>query len=152
MNQFPNDSSLLLDDDKALTRAGHGKRLANYLLDIIAFYIFIFCIALVATIRVPNFLDRYNSNTNASSITERLFWLFIYALFLALQEAYFNGKTFGKLLTKTRVVYLNGNSINFLTAFLRGVIRAIPYAPFTALKNPCHPIHDNWTKTIVVND
>ncbi|MCC7521544.1 MAG: RDD family protein [Flavobacteriaceae bacterium] len=62
------------------------------------------------------------------------------------------GKTIGKLITGTRVVYANGDSINLRTAILRSLSRLVPFEAFSLLGTPPRGWYDDWTDTYVVNE
>lgn len=68
------------------------------------------------------------------------------------QEAFFKGKSFGKLITRTRAVNLDGSAMTIRTAMLRALSRSVPLEAFSALGSPCNPWHDKWTKTMVMDE
>lgn len=77
-----------------------------------------------------------------------IFDLFFYALF----ESLTGGKTLGKFITRTRAVNTDGTRINFRTALLRSLSRIVPFEAFSALGDPSHPWHDQWTHTCVIDE
>lgn len=62
------------------------------------------------------------------------------------------GKTVGKFITGTKVLYANGDSINFKNAILRSLSRIVPFEAFSLLGTPPRGWHDYWTDTCVVNE
>ena len=88
-------------------------------------------------------------------------WCF-YGFLMGALETALKGKTIGKFITGTRAVDGNGHPVNGQMAFLRGLIRVIPFPfeqisavnfsfnPFAML--PPYPWHDRWSKTIVVDE
>lgn len=76
----------------------------------------------------------------------------LYALYMGAIEAMLDGKSIGKLVTKTRAIQLNGDNITPGMAFARGVYRAIPFAAFSALGSPCNPWQDRWSDTMVIDE
>ena len=68
------------------------------------------------------------------------------------QETLFKGKSFGKLITGTRAVNLDGSLITVRTAMLRALSRAVPFDVFSALGTTCNPWHDKWTDTMVMDE
>ena len=63
------------------------------------------------------------------------------------------GKTIGKIITKTRVVMLDGTKPNFWRITLRTICRFLPFDPlsFVFSRSP-RGWHDRFSGTIVVND
>ncbi len=129
-------------------RASSGKRLANYLIDIVVFYIVLFFIAMVLEILYPNSV----SGLEVNPIVDRLITLFFYGLIMFLIEMCFQGKSLGKLITGTRAMALNGETLTFEKALIRNFVRAVPFNALSALGTPCSPWHDNWSNTIVVDE
>lgn len=63
-------------------------------------------------------------------------------------EAATKGRTVGKLITKTFVVQLDDRPITIKQAFIRSIVRLIPFEAFTAIYT--EPWHDRLSKTKVV--
>ena len=145
-----NEQHLLLDLEDTHVRASHGKRLANYILDILAFYLLMVVIGVFWALTSPetiSSLEEYSDNT----LVDRLTSLVLYALFMFAQEAIFKGRSIGKFITGTRAVNLDGSTISVTTALLRGLSRAVPFCAFSALGAPCNPWQDKWTNTMVID-
>lgn len=142
----------LLADEFYYERASSGKRLANYLIDIVVFYLFIFVFAFVIAYLAPDILDPFVEESPGFNLLDRLVSLILYGLFMSLVEIIFKGKSVGKFITKTRAVNLDGTPISAATAFGRGFSRAVPFCAFSALGDVCNPWQDRWTNTIVIND
>lgn len=147
------EQDLLADLEVNLQQAGTGKRLANYLIDVITFYI----VVLVAGVLLMP------SNMSVSetahifegflgTIIDRLLASLLYGLYMFFVEALFKGKSLGKLITGTRAVNGDGSPITVKTAFLRGLSRAVPFEVFSAFGNPSYPWHDRWTRTYVIDE
>ncbi len=146
-----NDQSLLTEFETTYVRAISGKRFANYIIDLICFYFMLFLAGLGLGIFFPQSLD-FISGGSSFGLVERIVGLVLFALFMFAQEALFNGKTIGKLITKTKAVNLDGSNISSYTAFLRGLSRAVPFDAFSALGSPPNPWHDKWTGTMVIDE
>lgn len=128
-------------------RASSAKRLANYLIDLIVFYIILFFIGFATEALFPGSI----SGMNINSITERLIAIVLYGLVMFITEAIFQGKSVGKLITGTKAVNINGDELTFDQYLIRNFTRAIPFNSISALGTPCTPWHDQWSKTIVVD-
>ncbi len=153
MEQETNTTQDLLDVyEPNVTRADTGKRLGNYIIDLVVFYIFAIGIAVVIAIISPSTINSMDSDDPGFALIDKLVSLILYALFLGIQEAAFKGKTIGKFITATRAVYLDGSTISTKTAFLRGFSRAVPFCVFSALGTPCNPWQDRWTDTLVMDE
>jgi uncharacterized RDD family membrane protein YckC len=135
-----------------LVQASGGKRFANYIIDVIVFYIFIFIVAFFWAYFNPDSINRYTDSSSGDSFTDRLLYLCYYAIYMFFIELIFKGKSIGKFVTGTKAVNEDGSTISPKTAFLRGISRAVPFEGFTALGDPSYPWHDKWTKTYVIDE
>ncbi len=143
------ENNLLEEEPVKLVPANIFKRLANYLFDILVFSFALgFVLSIVASYH-PALRARIIAQQPFSFI-EQFSIFFIYGLFLSVCEAAFKGKSPGKFLTRTRAVYLTGKQINSQTAFLRGLIRIVPFEAFSAIIT--RPWHDRWSSTVVVDE
>ena len=140
----------LLTEEISLVQAESGKRLANYLIDVACFYATLFILVIILGIIFP-VIFVYLDELAESSLKDRLISLTLYAIFMAIVEGSFKGRTLGKVITGTRAVNEDGSPISFGTGFLRGFIRAIPFCAFSALGSPCYPWQDKWTNTYVID-
>ena len=142
----------LLDMGPHLVRADSGKRFLNYIIDIIAFYIFLFILGIILGLLSPELLNDWaNSEDDGFNLADRLLTLAIYAIFMGSVEALSRGRSLGKLITGPRAVNEDGSPISSAKAFARGFSRAVPFCAFSALGSPCNPWQDSWTNTIVVD-
>lgn len=119
-----------------------GIRFADYIVDIIAFYLTAIVVGVIAGTLSIN----YTSDT--------LFLYFIsYAIFIGyytIMEGASNGRTLGKLITGSRAVKDDGSNITWKDALLRSLSRSVPFEPFSAFGG--YPWHDRWTNTKVVKN
>src|SRR5690606_37410582 len=92
----------------------------------------------------------YGEGDGGFNLLGRLVVLLFYGAYMGLIEAMFKGRSLGKLITGTIAVNEDGSRISALTAFLRGLSRAVPFNVFSALGSPCYPWHDKRNKTYVV--
>lgn len=143
---------IFTNDDHALVQAGSGKRFANYLIDLVIFYLLVFLFGIFLGFVNPQTLDELDAQSNGFDLVGRLLSLLFYGLYMFVVEAIFKGKSLGKLITGTRAVNEDGTAISFQTALLRGLSRAVPFNAFSALGTPCYPWHDRWTKTYVIDE
>lgn len=149
-NQPPQQEQHLFDDfSHQLTQAGSGKRLANYIIDLVSFYVFMYFMSYVI-IEVSYDLAVLIYGGEGFNLIGRLIILVIYGMYMGLMEAVFKGRSLGKLLTGTVAVNDDGSRISGQIALLRGLCRAVPFNAFSALGETCYPWHDQWTKTFVV--
>jgi hypothetical protein len=141
---------IVLDNEYA--RASGGKRLLNFIIDIAFFYVLVILFGVLLAIIAPSSLEWFNDDSPGFSLLDRLISLCIYAVYMSVVEAVFNGKSLGKLITRTRAVNLGGSRITTSTAFARGFSRAVPFCAFSALSSPCDPWQDRWTNTMVIDE
>ncbi len=153
MQTAPNNlaKDLLSNFEINIVRASAGKRLANYIIDLILFYliaaIILFLFALLNLTLFESFL-----NSSEFNILDRVLSLFLYGFYMFITEAVFKGKSLGKLITGTRAVNLDGSRITTTTALRRGLSRAVPFNEFSAFGNPPNPWHDRWNKSMVIDE
>lgn len=136
------DYLLELESEITLEHATTGARFANYVIDIIGFYILFF--ALVVGILVSARIFQ----TGETRFVFYFISYLTYLLYYTLLEGGTGGRTLGKLITKTVVVKEDGSPITWKDALLRSLCRLVPFEPFSAFGS--HPWHDKWTKTMVV--
>jgi uncharacterized RDD family membrane protein YckC len=149
----PAEEVNILDDvHYTLIQASGGKRFANYLVDWIGF-------SLVWRLLLGELLGRILVWINFPVENEAaLYGIGYLAIFVTFGlvvggvEAATGGKTLGKLLTGTRAVNDDGSRLSPKKAFLRYLVRLVPFEQFSALGSPSYPWHDRWTKTIVIDE
>lgn len=135
--------------DLEYCRASSGKRLANYLIDLVAFYCVLFFVGMVVEIIFPGSVSQLE---NIDPILDRLVTLVVYGFVMFLIEAAFQGKSLGKLITGTKAVSSNGATLTFGQFILRNFIRAVPFNALSALGSPSKPWHDSWSHSIVIDE
>jgi uncharacterized RDD family membrane protein YckC len=132
--------------DLEYCRATTVKRFANYLIDLVVFYIMVIGIAIILRLIKPELLIDFDE------LSVRLILLLTYGIVMFMTEAMSNGKSIGKLITGTKAVNANGSDLTFQKAFVRNIVRATPFNAFSAFGNPCVPWHDQWSDTIVIEE
>jgi len=150
--QFDQSPPDLLADEVYYERASTGKRLANYIIDFIVFYLLVMVFAVILALTSPTTFNSWTSTSDGFGLVDRILTLFFYAIYMSIVEALLKGKSIGKFITKTRAVNLDGTPISASTAFARGFSRAVPFCVFSALGSECNPWQDRWTNTMVVNE
>src|SRR4051812_16047478 len=86
-----------------LVQASSGKRFANYLIDLICFYLCVFLWGVVIAIVSPSTIDSLDDSP-FGTMSERLITLILYGVFMGLIEGIFRGKSIGKFITGTKAV------------------------------------------------
>jgi len=133
--------------DYRYCRASSGLRLANYIIDTIFIYGLMFVLGIVIAIIDPSIIDILDDG-----ITERIVGMIFYGVIMSFTEAMLNGKSIGKLITKTKAVNLDGSDLTFEKTFTRNLLRIVPFDALTAFGTPPNPWHDRWSDTMVVED
>lgn len=141
---------LILDDEQLpefmLFDASKAKRLANFVLDFIIFYI-----ALIALFFTVGFAWVSTGGViNDDDLVINLLVLACYFVYFGVSEWYFKGRTPAKFITKTRVVNMGGTFPSAQKTMLRALCRLIPLLPFVYLFTE-KPWHDALTQTRVVD-
>jgi uncharacterized RDD family membrane protein YckC len=135
-----------------IVQASTGKRLANYLIDLVFFYIIFAVVLFGIIIGNPETAETLDDDSIGTDFMLRLLTLISFGLYMFLVEMIFKGKSLGKLITGTRAVNEDGTPISPGTALLRGLSRMVPFEQFSALGNPSYPWHDKWTRTYVIDE
>ncbi|WP_290795645.1 RDD family protein [Flavihumibacter sp. UBA7668] len=133
----------------SLKDASTGQRFVNYLIDAIVFMIFLFFYGILSYlceafmgISISPFDD------NINPLLQNIYSMIFYAVFYIIVEGVTKGRTLGKLITKTKVIHIDGNKLVFKDFVLRSLCRIVPFEPLSAFGG--YPWHDTWTKTRVV--
>lgn len=141
---------LLGEFEDQYVQASTGRRFVNLLVDSTI-------VQLIVTL-VENYLPFYPEvllEHSGGVIFSILFTYIVsgvlYGGMIGLMELLTNGRSPGKYLSGTRAIMQDGRPLDAKTAFLRGLIRYIPFEVFSALGSPCFPWHDRWTKTYVID-
>ena len=120
-----------------------GQRIANYLIDLIVFYVLVFILALLL-----GFMG-----TMANGTYDGTYYLLVFAIFFGyyiLLEGS-KGKTIGKMITKTKVITESGEPMSYGKAFMRTLSRMVPFEFFSVFAGT-QMWHDKWAKTIVLKE
>ena len=153
IEQNPTYNENLLDDVSVdLVQASSGTRFANLLIDRVILYVIWSLVLGPLTVNIIVSMGLYTENRFGLWFELYLFAMVFNVLIIAIQEATMGGKTFGKLITRTRAVNENGSPIDFRKALMRSLSRAVPFEVFSALGSPCYPWHDRWTDTLVIDE
>lgn len=143
----------ILIPEEYYLRASKGKRFLNYLIDVIVFYFITLGISIVLLIFWPEFENILAESEGVGfKLIDQVVSLILYALYMFALESIFKGKSFGKMVTRTRAVNLDGSRISPGTALARAFARAVPFSAFSALGDPSNPWQDRWTNTMVVDE
>ncbi len=138
--------------------AGWAKRLANYVIDIIVFSTLLSILLMVIAPVFPPAAKWLQGKpgsfglNNQITLIDQLMISCLYGFYMSVLEAILKGKSIGKLITRTRVVEQNGLPVTTQAAFIRGLVRIIPFEQLSAISFSCRPWHDRWSGTIVVED
>ncbi len=119
--------------------ASTNRRFANLILDFIARAAFAFLVgAVLGTLHVP--LGKGIPRLLFGFATMLFYYVFLEGLF---------GFTFGKLVTGTRVLGVDGRRPSFGAVLVRTLVRFVPFEPFSFLTGT-RGWHDRWSGTRVV--
>lgn len=129
--------------------ASRGQRFANLLLDYAGFYASVFVFGfLIAVIFDAVGEPILWLEEDVNPFIDRIFTMLVYVVYYTLFEYFSRGRSLGKLVTRTRVVHVDGAELTFKHYLLRSLTRLVPFDAFAALNG--YPFHDRWTKTKVV--
>ncbi len=138
-------------------------RFANYVLDILGFYILVFVISvslsfLAALYYVKLYGPGFDASYEVTALNDAIFGgihgrlnllLMYFAYYLVLESLF--GRTLGKVLTGTKVIMVDGSKPGFKNILKRSLSRFIPFEVFSLLGSG-NPVgwHDSLSGTIVV--
>lgn len=132
--------------------ASHGKRIANYLIDLVMVQISVFLFGIVLGILAllfdtTAFIDWLRTMNPFQSLA---LWVLFVITYFGLFES-LTQRTVGKYITGTMVVMEDGTTPEPRVSFLKALCRLIPFEQFTFFGTPPNGLHDRLTKTLVVN-
>ncbi len=128
-------------------RASKGARFANYLIDLVAFYIVFFVANMIIMLISPAYREWI---TNSGDLVQRLLGIISYILFTFLVETFTGGRSLGKLITGTKVIMTDGQKPSVGNYFLRNIIRGIILVDQLSFLGE-NGFHDQWSNTRVIN-
>jgi len=127
-----------------LNIASQGQRFITMIIDI--FFYFIFALIAGVIIALVGFGE------GLQNMNDNLLGILLLSCYFIPQEALF-GRTLGKLITKTKVVKIDGSKVTFNDVLIRTLCRFIPFEPFSFFGNNGRPRgwHDRISKTSVIS-
>jgi len=147
------DGHLLRPRPKKLVPASIWKRILNILLDyvgtILFFSVILFIISFFSEIPIRENLQH---NRIAHPYAFQMLGLFAMYVYYVASEFYLEGKTFGKYLTQTKVVTMDGRPPELKKILLRSLLRFLPFEAISLLFLKNHTWHDQWSGTMVIID
>lgn len=120
--------------------AGKRKRLVNFLIDYLLVYVYFGIVGSFTGV----------SDGHEVSFFVAITFLFVPMIYFLLSEVFY-GKTVGKIVTKTRVVGVEGSKLGLKKVLIRTLVRIIPFEPFSFLGSN-KGWHDRVSGTYVVED
>jgi len=123
--------------------ASRGRRLANFVLDMVGY------VVMAMMIEFINAVVNLTFNVDVIGFLGPLFGLALSLLYYIVSEALF-GRTLGKLVTGTRVVAESGGRAKLWQVVLRTLYRFVPFDALSFLSKRRPGWHDRWSKTRVV--
>jgi uncharacterized RDD family membrane protein YckC len=146
----PYQENLLDDVDYTLVPASSGRRLANYLIDLIVFYIAWKVFFRYIGLKIAMSMIGEDESKASIYLKVLLIAVVFEVTLMSAIEFVGGGRSLGKILTRTRAVNDDGTPITFKTAVLRRLTRMVPFEAFSALGAQAEPWHDRWTNTRVI--
>ncbi|PIF47355.1 putative RDD family membrane protein YckC [Chryseobacterium sp. 52] len=128
-------------------RASKGTRFANYLIDLVSFYIIFFVVNTLLMIISPAYRGWI---ANAHDLIQRLLGIISYIIFCFLMETATGGRSIGKFITGTKVIMTDGQKPSVGDYFLRNIIRAVILIDQLSFLSE-NGFHDSWSSTRVVS-
>lgn len=140
------------DQQHVFISSSNWKRFLNLIVDsvfyIIVYYFLYLLMVTVLIVSFPHYLS-----TLQRDVTELMGMLLNVLLnisFYTLMEYFSGGRSLGKLLTKTKIVTLDGAKPSFNNCLIRSLSRCIPFESFSFFGNVDKGWHDSLSNTRVV--
>lgn len=129
------------------------RRLVNLFIDIFSIEIIsIIVMSLLKLMRIDINHKFMIGNNVSIYYTSFSIFLLVFMIYYFMLE-YFTGKTFGKLITRTQVIQVEGSvSKKYKVLFIRTLSRLFIFEFFWYLKDRPKGLHDRLSKTIVIKD
>ena len=159
-NQIENtseDTRNLLEDETILLNefvyASTGQRFLNFIIDNLLMnyglsYLTGYAVGIVIVEFFPDMVIGIQEKNSSLYVLICLIAIVNYLFYYTLCEKIFNGYTLGKLITGTRAIRDDGTTLTFKNAFMRSLIRLVPFEMFSGFK--IRPWHDEWSQTMVI--
>lgn len=128
--------------------ADKGLRFVNWIVDVIVFYIIFFAFVYILAVIAPDVARVFVNEDAGSKLSLYAISFSAFFLFYFLLEGITKGRTFRKLITKTKAVKEDGSAITFSDSAKRSLSRMVPFEPFSAFGGS--PWHDKWSDTVVI--
>ena len=128
----------------AIEPVGRGRRLANYLIDLLAQIV-----AVIAVFVVVGLIGGEESLVWIEAVPDFVFGFLLSLAYYVPFEA-LTGRSVGKLITGTVVVNEDGHRPTLGQVFGRTFARIIPFEPFSFFRADARGWHDTMSKTYVV--
>ena len=132
-----------------LPSAGSGRRFANYILDLIFFYI-IFIVIIMLIFILLEIITGYPINYIENRFMDYFIGFISSTTYYTLMEFLSKGRSLGKFITGTKVITLDGDKPDLKTCLIRSLCRLIPFETFSFLGSTDSGWHDSISKTRVV--
>ncbi|MNK16749.1 RDD family protein [compost metagenome] len=151
INMENQKNTISLNVEKEMYGTG-WQRFANYLIDVVAFYLIIFILGIFAALLTWVGIDEpviwlaENENNSSTTILSVVLFLFYYFIFEALGQ-----RTLGKLVTGTKVVLRDGSKPSAGDIALRCLCRIIPFDAFSFIAERSRGWHDSLPNTYVID-
>jgi uncharacterized RDD family membrane protein YckC len=141
----------------ALVPTRWHKRLINFLVDYLIFVVFLVLLAAAAAViwslvtseDFDVITERFD---DLPPLADRLITSVLYCAYCLFFESLTNGKTLAKLLTRTRVVSVDGTKPTFNQLLKRNFSRMVPLDGFSFIAQTPQGWHDRWADVYVVDD
>ncbi len=130
--------------------ASKWLRLANLVIDTFIIFLILMPLSLMLHFYGPSQFDLTAEDDPAADAMFNLVTIAVFVIYYVLLEASF-GQTFGKLITRTKVIGENGGKPGFGQVLVRTFVRFIPFEPLSVLfKQNGRGWHDWLPSTYVV--
>jgi uncharacterized RDD family membrane protein YckC len=148
MLQSNEDIDLFPESEIILEPASSGKRLLNFVIDIVGYYAFSFLLGILFLLLVRDRYIEFVQGLGQGGLL--LYGTLIYFTYITLFEGLGKGRSLGKICTGTRAVREDGTPIGLGKALLRTLVRYIPFEMISLLFGGRF-WHDEWTGTQVID-
>jgi len=129
--------------------ASRTKRLLNWIIDTLTILI-LWVALLFLVVRLIPILGITDWLETGKKYDLSLSFFILFLLYYIIFEGIFK-TSIGKIITRTRIIRLNGNRIRFYDAIIRTLSRLIPFEQFSFLSENPVGLHDSYSNTRIIN-
>jgi uncharacterized RDD family membrane protein YckC len=152
-NQLLDDNLLnTTSDPERLELASQGARFGTFVIDRILYFLLSMVVAIAYFAVNPDAAATFDDNSVSGKLLDYGLGYIALFIYYSIFEAFFQGRTIGKMICGTRAVTVDGEIMDGGTAVKRTLCRIVPFDGLSFLGAIGNGWHDRWSDTMVVTE